>query len=58
MARESLPDKAASEPRPGGSQGLVLAAVEEKDILAEGTASAKALGPSVLVSGSELVRSE
>lgn len=57
MARESPADKTAFEQRPGGSRGPVLAAIEGKD-MAAGAASAKAPGPSMLVSGSELVRAE
>lgn len=45
MARESLPDAIAFEQSPGGSQGVVLADIQETGIPAEGTGSAKALGP-------------
>lgn len=59
MARESLPDAIAFEQSPGGSQGVVLADIQEKGIPAEGTGSAKPWGQNVLVSGSsEQVRGE
>ena len=53
------------EQKPGGSEGTICANIQEmcaniqeKHLLAEGTASAKALGQNKLTSESEQVREE